>query len=217
MHGRPIHFVLGKHPGLLDRGGMPFAPGRQRHHRVHIGARAGADIDRIGMKARDHRRIHGVGGAKAAEQERPAAAKAGAAIGPDRLDASYIGCDLGIVSARLITGRHMFIAQMPAQRLETAVHFIGDGARMRPRRGICRPQTSRGEFLRQIFQDRQRFPHHDIAVDQHRHLAAAGDRADLGFEVGSIERDSQSLQRQCPRLSSRSMAASTMTNSSCCR
>src|SRR5665811_369914 len=45
------------------------------------------------------------------------------------------------------------------------MHFIGDDARMRPCRGIRRPQTGIGEFFRQIFHDRQGFPHLHIVVD----------------------------------------------------
>src|SRR6516225_8612458 len=56
---RPIHLVFRQHPGFLERRGAPFAPSRQRHHRVHIGAGHGADLDGIGVEARDHRGIHG--------------------------------------------------------------------------------------------------------------------------------------------------------------
>src|SRR6478735_12163986 len=31
VHRRPVDFVLGQNPGLLQRGGVPLAPGRQRH------------------------------------------------------------------------------------------------------------------------------------------------------------------------------------------
>src|SRR6185437_13136003 len=90
-YGRPIHFVLGQHPGLFNAGLVPFAPSRQRHYRVHIGVRARADLDAVSMQARHHRRIHGVGGAKAAKQERSALTEAGAATAPDFFDAAQIG------------------------------------------------------------------------------------------------------------------------------
>jgi hypothetical protein len=54
---------------------------------------------------------------------------------------------------------------MTAQRQKAGMHFTGDSARVRPRGGIGRPQTGAGEFLRQVFQDRQRFPHAYVAVD----------------------------------------------------
>src|SRR3981081_263440 len=78
---RPVHLVLGQNPWLLERRRAPLGPGRQRHHRVGIGASRRAKLDGIGMEARDHGRIHGVGGTKGAEQERPVRAVAAARFG----------------------------------------------------------------------------------------------------------------------------------------
>ena len=51
-HQRPVRLVALHDPGLLERGGAPLAPGRQRHHRIHIGARHWADFEAIAVQAR---------------------------------------------------------------------------------------------------------------------------------------------------------------------
>ena len=127
--------------GSLTRGGVPFAPGRQRHHRVHIGARAGADRDRISVQARHHRRIHGIGRAKARRTEtvRPCRSARG-----NRSRVASMRCTFAGSLRRQIALDHRpphIHRQMPAQRQKAGMHFVGDGARMRPRRGIRRPQS----------------------------------------------------------------------------
>src|SRR5262245_51837841 len=51
QHFGPVYLVLGQHPRLLERRRLPFAPGRKRHHRRHIGARYGVNLDIVGVKA----------------------------------------------------------------------------------------------------------------------------------------------------------------------
>src|ERR1700731_1470906 len=69
--------------GFGKGGARPLLKGRQRHHRIHIGLRFRLERNRIGAKAMHHRREHGVGGAKAAEQEWPEFSVSRAAPGPD--------------------------------------------------------------------------------------------------------------------------------------
>ncbi len=67
------------------------------------------------------------------------------------------------------------------------MHFVGDRARMGTRTRLGGPQAGIGKFLRHVFQDRQRLPHPHIAIDEHRHLAGARQRADTLLEIDGIE------------------------------
>src|SRR5215467_2218258 len=61
---RPVDLVLGHNPHLLDRRGLPFHPGGQRHHRLHVRKRFAPGRDGVGMEASDDRCKHRIGGAK---------------------------------------------------------------------------------------------------------------------------------------------------------
>src|SRR5215468_9291968 len=64
---RPVDLVLGHNPHLLDRRGLPFHPGGQRHHRLHVRKRFAPGRDGVGMEASDDRCKHRISGAKSPE------------------------------------------------------------------------------------------------------------------------------------------------------
>jgi len=78
---------------------------------------------------------------------------------------------------------------MPPQRHEARVHLGGNRAGVRARRPLGGPEAGWREGLGEIVEDRKRLPDADVAVNQHRHLAAAGQLADARLEVLGIERD----------------------------
>ena len=66
---------------------------------------------------------------------------------------------------------------------------------MRPRRQIRRPQRELRKFIREIVEDRQRFPHRDRAVDQRRHLARRRMLQDRSLVVALVKRNDDFLER----------------------
>ena len=120
-----------------------------------------------------HRCEHRVRAAERAEQERSFLAITAGAIGPDFLNARHIGtCVIRQIDRadRTVKIHAAFIAQ----RHEARMHLRRNRARMRAPRAVLRPQLRLREFLGEIFDDRKRIPHRDIAIDQRRHLARAG-------------------------------------------
>src|SRR4051812_39671502 len=88
---------------------------------------------------------------------------------------------------------------MAAQRAEAGMHFIRDRTRMRPRRFVLRPECGSGKRLGQIFDDRERFPNLDVAVEQDGDFAVEA-RADALLEVRRLELDQLLGERNPGRL-----------------
>src|SRR3974390_1471510 len=61
------------------------------------------------------------------------------------------------------------------------MHLGRDRTRLRPLRLLHRPQSLFRKFFGNVFDDRQRIPDRDVAVDQHRHLTGARDVKDPLF------------------------------------
>ncbi|MBA7619265.1 hypothetical protein ES703_26603 [subsurface metagenome] len=76
------------------------------------------------------------------------------------------------------------------------MHLGRDRPSACPRRALVGPELLLGKFLGEIFDDGERIPHRDVAIDQDRHLAGGRD-IENALLVGSpgIERDERLLER----------------------
>ena len=215
---RPVDLVFGNDPSLLQRRAAPFLPGRQRHHRIHVGARPAPTRRRRRCESatppahtwRRRRRTCRTGTARrrrSARGNRPRSPRCGA----------HWPCASG-VSARLLDRPPHVHRAIAAQRLRSPRAFRrrSRAHAPAPRR---RPATAAAprKSLGQIFEDRERFPDAHVAVDQHRHLAGPANRADTLLEVRARRAGSPLRRTECRRPSSRSTAGTTRRNSSCCR
>jgi len=105
----PAHMVSGDFVFVDDPGfrlGLraPVLPGGQRHHRVHIGPRAGRDRHFIRMQTIDHRREHRVDRRKIAEEEGASLTKLPAGLPKSLFKTGDIGTS-SEVSSRCLTSR----------------------------------------------------------------------------------------------------------------
>src|ERR1051326_7215846 len=111
-----------------------------------------------------------------------APARSGAAPAPDRVDARDVRGGLRAELALLHRPPEIHRA-LAAQRCETAVHLGRDRARMGARFRLLGPQLRAGKFLREIFEDRQRFPDMDFPVGERRHFPGRTDFHDPALEL----------------------------------
>ena len=143
--------------------------------------------------------------------------KALAAFDPDLLNARDIGARI----SRQLDGanRPMQVhAAFVAQRRKARMHLRRDRTRMRAAGAILGPQPLFRKSFGGVFDDGQRIPDRDVAIDQRRHLARARETQNpLLVGVAGIERNEDLPRRRCRWLAAPATAASTKTNSSCCR
>src|SRR5215471_14893783 len=74
QHDRPIDLSVRHNPWLFERSGAPLRPSWQCQHCRFVTFRHCSDRNGVGIEARHHRRIHGIGRPEGAKQERPALA-----------------------------------------------------------------------------------------------------------------------------------------------
>ena len=97
-------------------------------------------------------------------------------------------------SSRRTTGRRMFMGKCRRRGAKPACISAAIAGNERAQRRL-RPQLCCGKFLREVLQDRERFPDAGVRINKHGHLAAAGEGAHARLEVRSIERDDLFLER----------------------
>ena len=156
---------------------IPGGDQRMRPHGGAIGLGDRRQSRGVGEEPRHDRGEHRIRIAEGrAEQIRPAGAEPGPRVLPQRINPGDIGQRAigGACAGR--TGAEQRHRHRHAQFAVAGVHFPGDGARMRPRHAVCRPQARRD--FGAVFGDGQRFPDRRALMFQIRHRAARADRLD---------------------------------------
>ena len=103
----------------------------------------------------------------APKSQGPVSGRLRPASAPDRVDArEVLQCVGG--KRRRKTGVRGTERPRLTQRGEAGVHFRGQRSGAGACRAVARPGGAVGKFI-QVFADRERFPDHEFAVEQHRH------------------------------------------------
>ena len=206
------------HEGFGKAGAGPFLKGRQRHHRLHIGLH-------LRRRPRSHRCESD---APPAQTWRPRRQRRRTGTAPTFRSARGIRSRFPECARRwrahpptarsAPTGRCRFMPH--SLRSATKPECISaEIERAWARRGaVLRPQPRFRKPFGQIFDDGQRIPDRDVAIDQRRHLARMRETQNpLLVGIAGIERDEDLPRRRCCWPAAPATAASTTTNSSCCR
>ena len=147
------------------------------------------------MQPRHDGCVHGVGRGEVPVEKWPCRVigKFHVSLIPDVTDARDVGLNFGRSRLRCKPLRHHHRAML-AQVLKTGVHLSRNGAGMRTCVRRSRPNPFVRELLCKIFQDGQRLPDGDVAINETRHFARRRNLAHAFWRIVSAQLDERFLK-----------------------